>query len=161
TNRQDTLSMLRHRRDRTLPYFLTRLRHLEALLTQFSQRGPAEARMAARDHHRVANARKAFTGQYQGLLTPAILAGKEKEERNFRKKVLADDELKKHADAWKRITAAYRSLAGFERRYYLLERGDGFDGQLFGIARHLVRLAAERPKPSPERLREYGAARLA
>ena len=33
--------------------------------------------MAANDLHRVANARKAFTGQYQGLLDPAILAAKE------------------------------------------------------------------------------------
>jgi hypothetical protein len=161
TNRQDTLAMLRHRRDRTLPYFLNRLRYLEALLLQFSQRGPAQARMAAKDLHRAANARKAFTGQYQGLLTPAILAGKEKAERAFRKKVQADDELKKHADAWKRIAQAQKALAGFETPYYLLERGDGFDGQLFGIARHLVRLAAERPKASPERLREYGDARLA
>jgi hypothetical protein len=161
TNRQDTLAMLRHRRDHTLPYFLTRLRYQEALLTQFAQRGPAEARMASRDLHRVANARKAFTGQYQGLLTPAVMAAKEKSERAFRRKVLADDGLKKHADAWKRIAAAQKALASLDRTYYLLERGDAFDGQLFGIARHLVRLAAERPKASPERLHEYGDARLA
>jgi hypothetical protein len=160
TNRQDTLAMLRHRRDRTLPYFLTRLRYLEALLTQFSQSGPAEARMAAKDHHRVANSRKAFTGQYQGLLTPSVMAYKEKEEREFRRKVSGDESLKPHADTWTRIAAAQKALAGFERMYYLVERGDGFDGQLFGIARHLVRLAAERPKPSPQRLREYGDARL-
>src|SRR5439155_18494249 len=30
-----------------------------------------------------------------------------------------------------------------------------FDSELFPIARHLVRLAAERPKPNTERLREY------
>ena len=37
----------------------------------------------------------------------------------------------------------------------LLERGDAFDSELFRIARHLVRLAAELPKPNAERLREY------
>jgi hypothetical protein len=153
TNRQDTLAMLRHRRDRTLPYFLTRLRYLEALLSQFAQRGPAEARMAAKDLHRVSNARKAFTGQYQGLLEPSILAGKEKAERAFRKKAASE--------AFTRIAAAQKTFAGFEKLYYLLERGDGFDGELFGIARPLVRLAAEKPKPSTERLREYGDARLA
>src|SRR5262249_15035190 len=31
----------------------------------------------------------------------------------------------------------------------------GLDGQLFPLARHLVRLAAEKPKPNAERLREY------
>jgi hypothetical protein len=161
TNRQDTLAMLQNRRDHTLPYFLTRLRYLEALLTQFAQRGPDEARMASRDLHRVANARKAFTGQYQGLLTPAVLAGKKQSEWAFRRKVTADPELKQHADAWKRIEAAHKALAGFDRLYYLLERGDAFDGQLFGIARHLVRLAAERPRASAQRLQEYGDARLA
>jgi hypothetical protein len=160
TNRQDTLAMLRHRRDHSLPYSLDRLRYLEALLSQFSQRGPDEARMAAQHLHRVANARKALTGQYQGLLTPAVMAAREKQEREFRKKVLADPELKKHADAWKRIATAQKTLAGFERMYSLLESGAAFDGQLFGIARHLVRLAAERPKPSTQRLREYGEARL-
>jgi hypothetical protein len=161
TNRQDTLAMLRHRRDHTLPYLLARVRYLEALLAQFSQLGPEEARMAAKDHHRVANARKAFTGQYQGLLDPAILAAKEKDETAFRKKMLADRELKADVEAYKRIAAAQKALAGFERLYHLLERGDGFDGELFAIARTLVRLAAEKPKASPDRLREYGDARLA
>jgi hypothetical protein len=161
TNRMDTLAMLRHRRDHTLPYLLTHLRHQEALLSQFSARGPEQARMAVRDHHRAANRRKAFVGQYQGLLDPAILAGKEKAENAFRKKVLADPELKKEAsEAWKQIAGAQKTLAGFERLYHLLERADGFDSELFGIARHLVRLAAERPKPNAERLREYSDARL-
>jgi hypothetical protein len=154
TNRQDTVAMLRHRRDHTLPYLLTRLRYQEALLLQFKGRGPDEARMAAKDLHRAANARKAITGQYQGLLDPAILATKEKVERTLRKKADQDE-------PWKRIAASQKALAGFERLYYLLERGDAFDGDLFGIARHLVRLAAEKPKPSSDRLREYGEARLA
>src|SRR5262249_13880146 len=117
TNRQDTLAMLRHRRDETLPYLLARVRYLEALLAQFSQLGPDEARMAAKDHHRVANARKAFTGQYQGLLDPAVLAAKEKDESAFRRKMLAQKELKDDADAYRRIAAAQKALAGFERLY--------------------------------------------
>src|SRR5207249_7710529 len=38
---------------------------------------------------------------------------------------------------------------------YLFERGDAFESELFRIARHVVRLAAELPKPSTERMREY------
>ncbi|MFO0845030.1 MAG: S46 family peptidase [Gemmataceae bacterium] len=154
TNRQDTVAMLKHRRDHTLPYLLTRLRYQEALLSQFSGRGPDEARMAAKELHRAANSRKAFSGQYQGLLDPAILAAKEKAEHEFRK--LAGDD-----SAWKRITQGQKAYAGFERKYQLLETGHAFDSELFGIARHLARLAVERPKPSAERLREYGDARLA
>ncbi len=156
TNRLDTLEKLKHRRDVTLPYTLNRQRAMEALLLQFSARGPEQARMAAKDLHRVANARKAFAGQYQGLLDPAILARKAESERELRSQVAADPERqKKYGAAWDRIAEAEKNLASFERDHHLLERGDAFDSDLFHIARHLVRLAVERPKPSPERLREY------
>lgn len=46
-------------------------------------------------------------------------------------------------------------FATFEQEYLLLERGDAFFSEVFTIARHLVRLSAELPKPSTERLREY------
>jgi hypothetical protein len=161
TNRLETLARLIHRRDHTLPYFLYRLRTMEAQLLQFSAQGPEQARMGAKDLHRVANARKAFTGQYHGLLDPRILAQKEKEENALRQKVAGDPELKKSAgDAWKQIAASQKALARFEKLYYLLERGDAFDGELFPIARHLVRLSQELPKANAERLREYSDARL-
>jgi hypothetical protein len=44
--------------------------------------------------------------------------------------------------------------------YYLFERGDAYDSRLFRIARHLVRLAEELPKPDGERLPEYRAAAI-
>jgi hypothetical protein len=156
TNRLDTLAKLRHRRDVTLPYTLNRLRMLEALLIQFSEQGPEQRKMAQKDLQRVANARKAFAGQYQGLLDPAVIARKAGDEHDLRAKVAANAErLKNYGDAWDRIAAAENALAGFEHNYYLLERGDAFDCELFVIARHLVRLAAERPKPNADRLREY------
>jgi hypothetical protein len=156
TNRLDTLAKLQHRRDLTLPYTLNRVRYQEALLRQFSERGPDEARMAQKDLQRVANARKAFAGQYQGLLDPAILAKKAGQERELRDAVAADPgRQKEYGDAWERVAAAEKSFARFEWEYYLYERGDAFDSELFHIARHLVRLAAEKPKPSTERLREY------
>ncbi len=161
TNRLDTLAKLEHRRDVTLPYVLNRLRAMEALLLQFGAQGPEQARMAAKDLHRVANARKAFMGQYQGLLSPAILARKAEEEKELKKKVGASPELKKAAgEAWSRIAKTEKAWAGFERQYYLLERGDAFDGELYSIARHLVRLAAEKPKDNSERLREYRQSNL-
>jgi hypothetical protein len=162
TNRLDTLAMLRHRRDVTLPYSLNRLRAMEALLSQYAAGGPEQARTAAKTLFRVANARKAFNGQYQGLLDPAILARKAREEGALRKKAAGDPERKKSGgDPWERIAVAQKAFAGFARSYYLLERGDAFDGELFGIARHLVRLAEERPKANADRLREYGDSKLA
>ena len=75
---------MRHRRDHTLPYTLARLRALEAALLQYGERGPEEHRQAATDHHRVANARKAFSGQLQGLLDPQVMEQKQAaEETHF------------------------------------------------------------------------------
>jgi Peptidase S46 len=156
TNRLDTLAKLQHRRDVTLPYVLNLLRTQEALLLQFSARGPEEARMAQKDLARVANARKAFSGQYQGLLNPDVLARKAADEKSLRQQVAADAAKQKtYGDAWERIAAAEKTLAEFERPYYLKERGDAFNSELFHIARTLVRLAAEKPKPNADRLREY------
>ncbi|HEY7159126.1 MAG TPA: S46 family peptidase [Gemmataceae bacterium] len=158
TNRLDTLAKLLHRRDVTLPYWLNRLRTQEALLTQFSERGPEQARMARKDLHRVANARKAVGGQYQGLLDPAIIRRKTDEELSLLAAVKLKGDAAKHKvfqDALSRIEEAEKTLAGFEREHNLLERGDAFDSELFHIARHLVRLAAELPKANADRLREY------
>src|SRR5207248_1567554 len=83
TNRLETWAKLWHRRDHTLPYTLGRLRSAEAALTQFAERGPDERKMAATDLHRVANSRKAFAGQYQGLLNPSVMERKREEERQL------------------------------------------------------------------------------
>jgi hypothetical protein len=132
------------------------LRTLEAFLSQFAEQGPEYRKMAQKDQQRIANARKAFNGQYQGLLDPAIIARKAAAERDLRDKVSADPARQKaYGDAWDRIASAEEALAGFEREYYLLERGDAFDCELFAIARHLVRLATERPRSNADRLREY------
>jgi hypothetical protein len=156
TNRQDTVARLRHRRDRTLPYTLNRLRAEEALLLQFSEQSPEQARMARKDLARVANARKAIAGQYHGLLDPAIVARKEAEESELRARVAADPERQKaYGGAWESIARAEKVLADFEHEYTLLERGDAFDCDLFHIARHLLRLVTEKPKQNADRLREY------
>jgi hypothetical protein len=159
TNRLETLARLKHRRDHTLPYALATLRYLEALLLQFGERGPEQARMAQGDLYRVANARKAYTGQYQGLLDPAILKSKQHAEDSFLRQVLVqgwrfDD------GAFERIAAAQKALTGFERLYDLLEKGDAFNSRYFRIARTLVRLVDERAKPDAKRLREYREAAL-
>jgi hypothetical protein len=68
--------------------------------------------------------------------------------------------------AWQRVADAQAVLATFEREYLLLERGDSqlrahaFFTELFAVARHLVRLAEELPKPDADRLREYRDAGL-
>jgi hypothetical protein len=156
TNRLETLEKLRHRRDVTLPYTLSRLREMEAALSQFGERSPENARMAATDLHRVANARKAFSGQYQGLLDPKILERKAASEKEFADGLrFSGNEGNSALTAFNSIAIVQVLLASFERDYYLLERGDAFFSELFTIARHLVRMSVELKKPSADRLREY------
>ncbi len=146
TNRLETLAKLKHRRDSTLPYTLNRLRQMEAALTHYGDQGPEQRRQAGSDLHRVANARKAFSGQLQGLLDPAILKQKETTEQAL---------VGKSDAPWQTIAKAQKSYREFEKPHALLETGHGFASELFTIARHLVRMANELPNQSSTRLREY------
>src|SRR5262249_32115597 len=107
TNRLETLARILGRRDRGHPYTLNRLRNMEAALLQFSERSPENARQAHSDLHRVANARKAFAGQYQGLLDAAILARKGGEEKLLRTQIREDAAMQKaYGNPWKPIADA-------------------------------------------------------
>jgi hypothetical protein len=170
TNRLETYAKLLHRRDHTLPYTLARLRALEAALDRFGERGSEERRQSATDKHRVANARKAFAGQYDGLLNPALLDRKrvEEDQITIRLGLAGPNQPLRPEDRrllpWQQVAEIQDKYAAFEREYLLLEMGHGFCGdpsgtarsnEPFAIARHLVRLAEELPKPSADRLREY------
>jgi hypothetical protein len=162
TNRLETLAHLKHRRDVTLPYTLQLLRQREALLSQYAQKGPEQKRDAQSDFNRTANARKALTGQYRGLLDPAVLAAKAALEKDLR--ASAEDDAGKDKDygrPWDKVAAALKEFTPFERRFFLIERGDAFDSQLFRVARHLVRMGDELGKDDSKRLAEYRSAALA
>lgn len=158
TNRMETLEKVKHRRDHTLPYEMSRLRAMEAALLQYGAKGPDEARMAENDLHRVANRRKASAGMLSGLLLPKLLEEKAKKEEGMALDMLSAGDAeggKRYEAAVAKVAGAQKEFAKFEREYFLLERGDAFASDLFTIARHLVRYAEEDPKPSGERLREY------
>lgn len=160
TNRLETLAKLIHRRDSTLPYTLNRLRTMEAALTQYGDQGPEQRRQAATALHSAANSRKAFSGQLQGLLDPEVLKQKEGQELSLSMALLnqapnsARFQQEYHAAA-KRIAEVQKAYQPFEKEHALLETGHAFSSELFGIARHCVRMADELPKKSPDRLREY------
>lgn len=160
TNRLETLAKLKHRRDYTLPYTLTRLRLLEAALTQYGDKGPEQRRQAATDLHRVANSRKAFSGQLQGLLDPAILKQKEAAELSLTNALTAKApssamHARQYIAAQARIADIQKVYQPFEKEYGLYETGHAFFSDLFAVARHLVRMGDELPKKSGDRLREY------
>lgn len=148
TQRLETLAKLKYRRDRLLPYQLARLRNMEAALIQFGSSSPERAARAARYLHSVANARKAMSGQLQGLLDASLIATKSDHEAQLKAQAT-------QADAWTKVEKVVSLLATFDRDYHLMETGHAFDSELFTLARHLVRLRVERAKPNGERLKEY------
>ncbi|HSQ56964.1 MAG TPA: S46 family peptidase, partial [Gemmata sp.] len=159
TQRLETLARLKHRRDFTLPYTLYRLRTLEAALSQYSEQSSEKKRQAATDLHSVANARKAFSGQLQGLLDPKIMEQKVETENDPKlreewNKVVTPGPVLAQSP-WTRIEIIQKGYREFEKPHSLIETGHAFYSPLFAIARHCVRMADELPKKSADRLREY------
>ncbi len=158
TNRLETLDKLKHRRDVTLPFTLARIRAMEAALIQYGERSPENKRQATTDLHRYANSRKAFSGQYQGLLSPQTFTMKAaKEVRLFPVERFPGSEglESSYQFALNRIAEIQKGYATFEKPYNLFETGTAFPSPLFTSARNIVRLTTEASKPNGERLREY------
>ncbi len=158
TQRLETYERLRFRRDVILPYTLTRLRNREANLMQFSAKSPTHAKWAQKDLYSTANARKAFSGQYQGLLDTSIMMSKKEQEAKLLgalNQMGKQDVAGSTRFAIDEIANIQSKLRKFYRDYMLLEVGDAFDSTLYKIARDLVRQRAELGKPNGERLREY------
>jgi hypothetical protein len=161
TDRLNTVAHLEFLRDKVLPLSLDRMRRMELLYSIFSERSKENARRAKGGHDGVANGRKARSGGFAGLQEPSLIARCKAEEKAFRNAVAKDPKLAKSCgDAWQSVEKA---LATWNEMYPTLEmweRGGGFRGRLFGIARTLVRKAEETPKPNADRLREYRQSNL-
>jgi hypothetical protein len=82
-------------------------------------------------------------------------------ERDLRARLGADEKLASLAGtAWDDIAKAQARYREIYDRVQYLENGTGFNSDLFGYARLLVRGAAERAKPNEQRLREYADSNL-
>lgn len=155
TSRLLTVSDLEYLRDNALPYALERLNRLEVLLNAWSMRNPENARKAMEDLFGVQNSRKARMGRLDGLLDPEFFAKKRQEEQRLRSEAAKRPELKDCLDAWDKIASAQKIIAENSLKYRMLEQANGFNSELFHIARTLLRAATEQQKPDGERLREY------
>jgi hypothetical protein len=156
TDRLCTLDHLRFRRDVELPSALAWYYRREVELATFMARSAENARIAGQDFFGVQNSRKSRIGYLAALQDPAFMRAKEDGEKRLREWVSSDAERRrKWGDAWDETAAAFRTFRTFHGRHLVLESRAGSWSDLHRIARHLVRLAAERPKPSQDRLREY------
>jgi hypothetical protein len=156
TSRLYTLAHLEYLRDRSFPLSLDLLHNREAFALDYSKRGAEQARQAKEDLFTYQNSRKAREGGYKGLKDQALMGRKAGAEKALRDRIQSDPKRQAaYGAAWNKIAEAQKVAAEISLPYNFLERGFAFDSQLFHIARDLVRLAQEREKPNPERLREY------
>jgi hypothetical protein len=156
TERLNTVDHLKFLRDVAYPMFMRNLWRREVQFATFSGRSEEFRRIAEGDFFGIQNTRKARTGILAGLQDARFLGRKADAERALRAAVEAKPEWKKEwGDAWDRIASAERGYGEFYKRYSAPGVGRGGLGQLFGIARTLVRMADEMPKENAERLREF------
>jgi hypothetical protein len=155
TDRLATLDELAYLRDTGFPFLLQRLNRWEVMLLSYSGRSEENARQAKEFLFGVQNSRKARIGGLAALLDPDLMARKKEQQQKLRARANEDPALKDARSAWERIAKAQQVRAANIHKYTMLEGGAGFNSELFGIARTLVRAAAEKPKPNGQRLREF------
>jgi hypothetical protein len=155
TDRQNTVAELEYLRDTGFPYLMQRLNRLEVLLMAFSGRSEENARQAKELFFGIQNSRKARVGGLAALLDPSLMEKKQYAEKKLQDFVNNDEKFKAARTAWERIAKAEGVRAKSARRFALLEGAGGFNSELFGIARTLLRAAEEKPKKNSDRLREF------
>jgi molybdenum-dependent DNA-binding transcriptional regulator ModE len=161
TQRLLTVAQLKTQRDLVLPFWLLRFSELRGRLIQYSKTS-AEAERIAKDYlGTIENSHKVRRMQLFSLLDDRMLDQQVEGERKLREAVAKNAELKKTAgDAWDVIAKAEERFRDILVPYTWLEGGAGFNSNLFGTARQILRAADERTKPNAERLREYTDASL-
>jgi hypothetical protein len=162
TERLLTVSQLESYRDLSIPVGQLQRSELRGRLIEYGRRGPAEKRLVADPIFNLENGFKVFFGRQFVLNDKAFMDAKRAQEAELRAKVAADPALAAEiGDPWGEIARAQEAYAVNYLRYRQLEAEAGRSSVLFSWARGLVRAAAEREKPSAERLPEFADSRLA
>ena len=162
TARLNTVAHLEYLRDNGLPFAVRLLNREHDLLARYRSQGEEQSRRAQEDFFSIENSLKALRGELEGLQDKTLIAKKAKAEEALRRTVAADpNKQKEYGDAWDNIAKGRAGLKSYYRQFSLVGNGAAFNSELFGVARALVRLAAETAKPNAERLPEYTDARRA
>ena len=158
TDRLKTVAQLETNRDLYYPVSLKVVKRRLATLKRYSDQGPEQARQAEGLTFGLANALKAYEGEYRGLRDAQLMEKKRKEEADFRALVAKNPEWKTaYAGVWETIEKAearHREL--FKPNRFRQIRGSGFAG----LALQIVQYVAEIKKPDAERLPGFQEAQL-
>lgn len=151
TQRLLTVAQLESQR-RQLPLWLARASELRGRYIQYSKTGTEAARIVKDPLNSLENRIKVRRRMLDALLDPALLEQKRAAEQQLRASARLPAG---KPDPWREIERAMAREQELYLPYTFLEDAAGFDSTLFSYARTLVRGAAERAKPSEQRLREF------
>ena len=161
TSRGLSLSELAFARDYSTPQRLLHLAQLRGMITEYQARGAEQRRHANAMLFGVENSFKALRGREATLIDPKFWAAKTAEEASLKQKVAADPKLAATTNgAWAAIAQSQDQLKPVYPAFAILEEGQGFLSDTYVIARTLLRLSDELPKPNDKRLREYADSNL-
>jgi hypothetical protein len=161
TDRQLTVAQLETQRDLTLPAVALNFAELRGRLIRFGEESVEHKRIAQDALFGIENSYKVIVGRLNALRTPALIAGKRADETALKAKVPRLSGLPAgFGDPWTTLARAQDSVAALYLPYTYVERGPYFS-ELYDYAQTLVRAAAEREKPSAERLPGYADSQLA
>jgi hypothetical protein len=159
TSRDFSVTELLYERRVQLPRRIQNLAELRGQLVEFGRRSAEEDRYSKGLLFMVENSLKAYKGRFGALMDGDLIEQKRAREKALRTK-LASDKRPGFSGAYASIDKAIAALTEISAAYDLLERGRAFPGDLFSIARTLVRAADELPKPNESRFPEYTDAAL-
>jgi hypothetical protein len=154
TGRLLTMAQLEFLRDVQYPAALKYYARRIAVLQNFSKESEENARIAQEDIFGLQNSQKAITGYEAGLTDKSIMDEKAADQAKLRASFKADSKTAGAPDPWNEIVQAIKVNQSIYGNLTYLERLRGFP-RLPQLARTLVRAAEERPKPNPDRFREF------
>lgn len=159
TDRQLTMAQLSAQRELSLPVTALRYSELRGRLIRFGEEGAENHRIAQDLLFGLENSYKVYFGRLFALNDDAFMAAKAREEAALRANPAARQALAGTPDPWSTIATATRQMRDLYLPYTFVERGPA-GSELFSYAKALVRAAAERQKPSAERLPGYADSQL-
>jgi hypothetical protein len=152
TERDDTVAQLLAQRDVIGPALTEYLERRIATAQAFAAQSEENQRLVGTTVFGLQNSLKVYYGRREALADKAILAKKQAEEDDFRKKVNANPKWKTlYGSAWDTIAkgeSAY--LPQFKKQFFRRT-----DSQLFGMALNIVQYVAEIKKPDSDRLPQF------
>jgi hypothetical protein len=161
TDRQLTMSQLATQRTLSLPQTITELSELRGRLIRFSEESAENKRIAQDLLFGLENSYKVYWGRLKALDDADFMAKIAAQDADLRQKVagVKDKLPADFGDPWATIDTAQQSVAALALPHSFVEGGPPAS-DLFDYAKTLVRGAAEREKPSADRLPGFSDSQL-